>query len=403
MAVTLVAFGLAGCPGRMEDNDVVTPTDVRPNEAGGDVQDVTPADAADAQDVPAPMDAQDVQPMMMDVQDVQPDRVGDVPGDSPGDVQVDVQVDAPVDATADAGDASTPDPTPTMVRKIVDCNGVCRKPTDAVLNSTGTTAYFTAFDPTIGTAGTAAVFSVPVAGGTITRIAGGPPLSYPVSIAISNDDATLYIADMAADRTPTDTGVNGAIFSLGTAGGMFTRIAAGNVVGPSGIAVDGTNLIVSGRVRMGAVLTEAVFSLPVGGGTTATVLAMDSTMLNDPTDVSVAPGASYRIVGTGRGVATGRYETVTTTVNPLYNGFVAAWPAGIASSRDGMHVLISGWAPGVTSRLLWLNADGTGPMTPPSTGMSSPTGIGRARSAPNYVVADENAGVMGNGAIFEVR
>ena len=84
-------------------------------------------------------------------------------------------------------------------------------------------------------------------------------------------------------------------------------------------------------------------------------------------------------------------------------------PAGITLSRDERRLLVAGWdvetGPG---RLTWVAVDGTGAMSPMASSalLTSPVGLGRARNADIYGIADDTAtdtAAASWGAVFTAR
>lgn len=303
--------------------------------------------------------------------------------------------------TMEAGpDAGPMDMAPTMITLAVDCAAVCRRPTDAVLNAAGTTIYFTAWNAM----GVPGVFSAPASGGAPTMIATGGGLDFPVGLAISDDDMTLFIADQSADGSGTTATATGAVFSVPAAGGTPSRVNVTGITGPTGIAVDGANLVLTGWVVPGAMMAPvpAVVRVPLAGGMASSVVM--GANLYDPSDIATVSSGNYTVLDTNRGIGNGQVSNVASAgeVTAAQTGLNARWPGGVASSAGGMGRLYAGWpSDGVGPRVFYLQ--GTMP-TPLGAGMvKSPTGAGRARGSNVYVVADELAGAMSTGGVFVVR
>lgn len=363
------------------------------NLAACDSSTPSPADAA-AADTPAadrttppdsapPADAGDVpQPP--------PDMVP--PTDGGGDVPA----DAPVG--------------PTMrTRPIVSCGSVCTRPLDAIPDSRGANVYFTAF----AADGRPGVFraAVPAEGmppATPTAVMVSDSFEFPVGIAISNDDATLYVADQTATRG-MEVGI-GAVFSLPAAGGMPTVVSVGDVlVHPVSITVsaDGNELLVAGQERvtmdMNIDLQRALFRVPRAGGTAMRV----TNDLVDPSGVSQTASGTILCHDTRRG---GTRSATAVSINAMgavtnfAGGLVANYPAGLSHSMDGSRVLFSGADPTVGPGLLTL-AGGAAPMATSdlSAGMERPLGLHRARMADAWAVADEAAAESGQVFMVTMR
>lgn len=344
------------------------------------------------------------------------------PASTPSDAAVDARTDTPSDTTPPPDvepPSDTPPPTDTPppsdvqpptdtpavtmgARAVVDCGAVCVRPLDAVPNSTGTSVFFTAFTPT----GEAAVFraTVPAAGAppaTPTVVTMGNGLEFPLGITISNDDATLYIADQSADRG-TDPDL-GAVFSVPAAGGMPSLINVGTeLLRPAAITIsaDGNDLLVSAQRRTDMELTRALFRVPRGGGS-ATLL---TTNLVDPSGVSQAPTGAIICHDTRRGGARSATAVVVgaTGVTDLAGGLVANYPAGLSYAMDSRSALFSGADPAVGDGLLTFAGPDGRPTAPASlsAGMSTPMGLHRARMGDTWAVADESAN--GAGQVFLV-
>lgn len=326
------------------------------------------------------------------------DAGADVPA-TPTDVATDIQ--SPNDTGG--GDAAPDAPQTAALRStlVAACGAACARPQDAIPSRDGSTIFFTAFAPT----GEAAVFRVPVQGGAITMLAMGGGMEFPVGIAISDDDGTLYIADQTAERA-TDAGPTGAIFSLPAAGGTPAVVNVGaDLIRPAAIALsaDGMNLLVTGqRASMEGMRTPALFQVPRTGGT-ATVVTTD---LVDPSGVSQAASGAIICHDTRRG---GAGSATAVTVMPggmameRAGGLVAGYPAGLAYSMSGTGILFSGALPETGPGLLTFAAPSGGATSPAETsmGMVRPLGLHRARAADVYAVADDSAGE--NGSVFVVR
>ncbi len=99
-------------------------------------------------------------------------------------------------------------------------------PWDATPDPDGQWVYFTANGP----AGPG-VFQVASAGGEVTALAGGAPLTAPWGITISSDGQTLYVAD----RGLTGSNAGNVIFALPTTGGTPTPLAATAGRQPQGV------------------------------------------------------------------------------------------------------------------------------------------------------------------------
>lgn len=306
---------------------------------------------------------------------------------------------SPTDATDsgptnDTGDGGTTNPS--MARQVASCGDSCVGPTDAVPTADGTTIYFTAF--TVD--GEPGIFRVPAGGGNIVTVFSGAPLEYPVGIAISPDNNTLYVADQSADRGSTPD--VGAIFSIAVTGGSPSTLPVDmDLRSPGALFVtdDGQFLLVS-AIR-NSDRQPAAFQISTAG-TGMTVVSAD---LTDPSGISQAPNGDTIIHDT---IRAGERSAVAVQIrnNATTNyasGLRAGYPAGLAYSMDGAGALFSGQLEGGSGGLLTWQSAGQSPVNPPqlSQGMVQPLGLHRARTRNMYAVADDSA--TGNGAIFVVE
>ena len=354
------------------------------------------------QDAAADLPAADVQPDV--VAGVTPDVAPDVTPDVAADVTPDV-TDAAVDAPADVTPDVTPDAgPPPLVRVVAECGTVCVRPSDAVLNAAGTAVFFTAMTAT----GQPAVFraDVPAVGAapaTPTVLAMGGGMEFPVGIAIANDDATLYVADLSATRGTT-RGV-GALFSLPATGGAPTAVSLdASLAAPSSIAVsaDGASLLVTAVQRGATGSTRGVFRMARGGGAATAV----GGALQDPIGVSEGAGGVLAVFDHRRGGPTsGTVLTVGgATGTEFVGGLRARFPAGVGYALDNRALLVSGRSSAGPALLTFVGSDGRASAPAElSMGMVAPRGLHRAQRADLWSVADEAAGSNGAGAIFVVR
>lgn len=320
----------------------------------------------------------------------------DVAADAAADITADTAADATADATADA-DAPRPMPTP---RVIVNCGTVCERPLDAVLDGMGRTVFFTAFTA----AGAPGIFraAVPAPGAmpaAPTLIVAGMGLVFPSGLAISNDDATLYIADMAADRGSTEETLGlGSVFSVAATGGTPMPITLGaSVVHPTAltVSVDGADLLVSAqRLESDGTRTHGVFRAPRAGS------ASPASMVNlrAPSGISQSPGGAIVVLDLRRNGPRAATAVTVAPGGPVFFGgdLVASYPAGLAHSLDGRSILVAGAPEGAEGTLSLIGPDGR-PTTPAplSQGLVAPLGLHRARLVDAWAIADERAGDTG--------
>lgn len=96
---------------------------------------------------------------------------------------------------------------------------------DIVGESKGDVIYYTGTDE----AGDPAIFKIPVAGGTVTELAHGAPLSKPDGILVTSKLA-VYVADKGAGKSQP-----GQVFELGSAGTL-------SIIGPEFVPGDPTGI-----------------------------------------------------------------------------------------------------------------------------------------------------------------
>ncbi|MDB4929762.1 MAG: hypothetical protein JWM10_2246 [Myxococcaceae bacterium] len=337
---------------------------------------------------------------------IRPDTGVDAGTDSGAPTDVPQTPDVPVttDVPGDVPASAIPGAPAVLTR-----NASFSTPLTVVLTASGATSYFTARTP----AGAAALFRSAGAGMTPTAVpVTGVALVFPTGLAISADDNRLYIADQAANRGMTGSGTEeGALLSIPTEGGAATALNIGALRRPRGVAAHGSPEQLT-FIAVQDDNTPVVARMAATGGT-VTILAMGggASPLRDPSAVAVAAdGTAY--------VTDGRADSGLGAVFRIPMGGAPArivgrlhmgLPAGIALSRDERRLLIAGWdvetGPG---RLTWVGVDGTGAMSPMALGapLTSPVGLGRARNADIYGIADDTATDMAAaswGAVFTAR
>jgi hypothetical protein len=273
-----------------------------------------------------------------------------------------------------------------------------------VLTASGASAYFIAYD---GTSGAPEVFRA-MAGMTPSVIVTGAPLDTPLSLAISADDSTIYIADATATAGGTTTAALGAILSVGGEGGTPTVVNIGTgLLSPRAIAISGA----TGSEVLTFIATDSmgagVFRVATAGGTAARLDTAGT--LVDPAALTVSSDGTVYILDARGGNLGSLFSLASTGGNPValptggaIIGLRMRFPAGIALSLDENSLFVSAWDPGNGSGLLtWMAVDGTGPTSPavyaPTalTGLVSPCGLHRAHSSEIFAVADEMSSSTG--------
>src|SRR5581483_2146827 len=138
----------------------------------------------------------------------------------------------------------------------------------------------------------AGVYVLDLATRRVSQLYGGDPLVEPGAIAITPDDRTLLIADLAAS---TGGELAGTVWSLSTsASSPPTSIVPPNAIDmPGGLALDraGARVFVSGYTGDGV---PAIFSMSPDGGKLAVVAQGDP--LTDPGMLALAPDQQSLVV-----------------------------------------------------------------------------------------------------------
>lgn len=212
-----------------------------------------------------------------------------------------------------------------------------RAPLDATPSPDGERVYYLALRDNI-----AGVFSVREAGAEIETLLHGEPLIAPVGISVSVDGEQLFVADSGV----TSEGGVGAVMVLSSAG-SDARVLEGTAgYLPRGIVVaevDGDEHVYFTGLdtRNGK---HGLFRVGLSGGTVETVASGQPFV--DPAGVTITKSGDAYVIdalsaGTTAGVIRVRDGEAQRVVADLGVGF----PAGIASTRDGSTVLVSGLDP----------------------------------------------------------
>lgn len=226
-----------------------------------------------------------------------------------------------------------PDPGNIMNISVAGNSPDVESPFDSTPDPSGTNVYFTGISTADGTAG---VFKVAATGGAVTKLFSGSPLDHPVGIAMTVDGTKLFIADPAASATDT-----GQIFSMPVAGGTPTSVAGTDGYEPKAISVVGETLYFSGTDK--ATGQPGVFKIGVNGGAIATVTSGGP--LQDPSGVTAnAAGDVFFVDSSSAGARLGTVYKVAAgqnTPTELSTDVGVGYPAGVALSGDGTALLVS--------------------------------------------------------------
>jgi sugar lactone lactonase YvrE len=290
------------------------------------------------------------------------------------------------------GDGGNSDPgTFSTVTAVANGAADFFSPFDSTPDPTGQTIYFTAIAAADGTSG---IFSVPAAGGTITKIFAGDPLASPLGIAVSADGQQLYVADPAAS-TANDEGV---IFVLPVGGGTPTALGGTDGYAPRSLEVVGSELYFTGVDKNNA--QPGVFKTVLSGG--AITVVAEGGSLVEPSGVTAnAAGDVFFVDALGHGshAAVMTVPNGSSTATRLVPDLLVGYPAGLALSGDGTALLSSSIdAVKQTDQVLRIelsNGQATASATGPIGSNVEAAGLHRAHNATVYSWADGTAGVTG--------
>lgn len=225
-----------------------------------------------------------------------------------------------------------------------------RAPLDATPSPDGERVYYVALSDN-----QAGVFTVARAGGEIETLALGAPLIAPVGISVSIDGQQLFIADSGV---ASEAGVGG-IMVLPSGGGEARVLEGTAGYVPRGVVVaevDGDEHVYFTGLDTSSG-KHGLFRVAPGGGA-VTALASGEPFA-DPAGVTVAKSGDAFVIdalssGTAAGVIRVHDGEATRVVADIGVGF----PAGIAATRDGATVLVSGLDPkSRTDRVFVMNAE----------------------------------------------
>jgi DNA-binding beta-propeller fold protein YncE len=246
--------------------------------------------------------------------------------------------------------------------------------------------YFTG----VGTEGSG-VFKVVLASGSKSELFSGEPLATPVGIGISDDGATLYLADPAAENGAEDAG---QIFVLSTNGGSPTALAGGSGKAPRGIDVRGNTLYFTGK--------GGVYSLPTAGGQ-ATTLAQGAPLV-DPVGLAANAAGEVFVLDSAAAGGPTLFKIAGGAVTALIEGLSVGFPAGIALSLDEKTVLVSALDPATGKDIVWLVDVATNQLSSFSDTIGQFTeaaGLHRAKNKELFAWADSKAN--GTGTVFVLQ
>jgi hypothetical protein len=274
---------------------------------------------------------------------------------------------------------------------------VFNAPLDATPSPDGKQVYFTARN--VEGAG---IFKAAATGGDITPLHVGDPISGPVGITVSSDDAMVFIADPGASINDED---QGAIWMVPTIGGTPAAVN-----GTAGFAPRGVTLVSEAGVdqiyftgRNPADGQPGVFKVAAAGGTVEGLVKGDP--FSDPNGIAVSRDGTIYVVDSAAGdltVGSARVIKVTgSTPQVMHEGLKVGFPAGIALSQDDSVVLVSAVDPVLgTDVVVRVNVT-TNEQSSFNTGIENfeeAAGLHRAANAEVYAWCDSTAN--GTGTVY---
>ena len=270
-------------------------------------------------------------------------------------------------------------------------------PLDATPSPDGKEVYFTA-----RTAEGSGVFKTSASGGTITPLHVGDPISGPVGITVSSDNAMIFIADPGASINDED---QGAIWMVPTGGGAPTLVSGTAGHGPRGITLlnEGgrDQLYFTGKTPAGN--EPGVFKVSTAGGTVEGLVK--GAPFSDPNGLAVTKeGTIYVVDSAAEDLTAGSARVIqvaNNTATVFQEGLKVGFPAGIALSQDESVVLISAVDPAKSTDLVVKVNLATKELSTFSTGIDAfeeAAGLHRAANAEVYAWCDSSAN--GSGTVF---
>ncbi len=290
----------------------------------------------------------------------------------------------------------TPMP-PTEVSLVA--TGEFESPLDGVASPDGMTFYFTAYDTSAAAnaESSAAIYSVPSAGGTPTVLFEGPPLEDPTGLVLSCDGETLYVADLSysegADIDGDDADL-APLHQFDLAGNQLSPFSVTGIAEATGLAlgVDCNTLYVTGYTLD---REPALFSVPVAGGA-ATVVKSGAPLVS-PTGVHIDVDNVAWVMdqlpdnGTGGVLFAITADGATTEV---IDQLRMSEPAGVSLVSAGGIAVIPNRDPDGNSYLLTVDT-ATGDTTVVETPeIVESSGIRTAREAPVMIVVDQDGNAI---------
>ncbi len=220
-------------------------------------------------------------------------------------------------------------------------------PVDATPSPDGKDIYFIAFSSRMDADGIRverlpAIYKVSATpGGAPQKLFEGEPLQSPFGITISDDGATLFIADSSADGGGEAARSDGRVFSMSAGGGTPVSLAGTEGITPAGIEASGASLYVTGKKDGMA----GLFKTGIGGGAVSAVAVGGP--FTDPGGVAVTRSGIAYVIDTGSATGSQSLASVVKIMpggktEILLDGLSVGHPAGIALVNDESAILVSG-------------------------------------------------------------
>jgi hypothetical protein len=296
-------------------------------------------------------------------------------------------------AACGGGGGETTDPElPTAPPETVEmvATGDFDSPMDAVASPDGATFYFTAHSTTAEVGNSASIFSVPSAGGEVSKLHEGEPLEDPSGLLMSCDGSTLFVADLAYDANDADAELDvgtSALYTFDVTSNQLAPLAATGVAEAAGLAMgpDCDTLYVTGFTADGL---PALFTVPAAGGSATVVKAGEP--LESPSGVYVDKDSVAWVMDQlpsnplGGGLWAIDVEGITMTV---VDGLDISEPAGVSLTAGGGTAVIPVVGEDGSGQLLTVSI-ATGETTIVESSMSEPAGLRTATEAGIFAIAD---------------
>lgn len=210
-------------------------------------------------------------------------------------------------------------------------------PFDATPSPEADAVYFTAVVGDV-----AGVYKVPPSGGTPQMVSQG--FTAPVSLVMSTDGKTIYVADLALPTEDADASKpSGAVFTVPATGGDPSLLAPTKNYSPRSIDLisegSGDVLYFSGQNPKTGV--AGVYRLELKAGSVAPLY--EGPDLREPGGIGVADdGVVYVVDAIGANNSAGLLRVSANKVETVLPDLLVGYPAGIALDPDGVVALISG-------------------------------------------------------------